>query len=182
MKAKFIDLSLKNNINKIRNISKNNSIIHCHGVFDLLHIGHIKYFEEAKSLGDILFVSITSDKFVNKGAGRPFFSEQLRCEAVSALKFVDFVTINNNENASDLIKIIKPNIYVKGPDYQFIKDKDDNNLLLEKKAAKSVNASIRYTSGKIHSSSNLINKNMKIFNEEQIKFISSLKKEHRIKK
>ena len=114
MKAKFIDLSLKNNINKIRNISKNNSIIHCHGVFDLLHIGHIKYFEEAKSLGDILFVSITSDKFVNKGAGRPFFSEQLRCEAVSALKFVDFVTINNNENASDLIKIIKPNIYVKG--------------------------------------------------------------------
>ncbi len=173
---KYIDLSLKKNITKIRNISKTNTIIHCHGVFDLLHIGHIKYFEEAKSLGDILFVSITSDKFVNKGTGRPFFNQKLRCEAVSALKCVDFVTINNHENSSDLIKLMKPNIYVKGPDYQFIKDKDDKNLLLEKKAAKSVNASIRYTSGKIHSSSNLLNKNMNIFNEEQIKFISSLKK------
>ena len=69
-------------------------IVHCHGVFDLLHIGHIKHFEAAKKMGDLLVVTLTADKYVNKGRGRPAFSENLRAEAVAALAAVDYVAIN----------------------------------------------------------------------------------------
>ena len=54
-----------------------NKIVLCHGVFDVVHIGHIKHFEKAKEFGDILIVSITADKYVNKGPGKPLFSEKL---------------------------------------------------------------------------------------------------------
>ena len=64
-------------------------IILCHGVFDLLHIGHIKHFNEAKNLGDILIVTVTPDKYVNKGPNRPIFPLAARMESISALKDVD---------------------------------------------------------------------------------------------
>ena len=63
-------------------------IILCHGVFDLLHIGHIKYFQEAKSMGDVLIVTITPDRHVGKGPGRPAFNEKHRAEAIAALDVV----------------------------------------------------------------------------------------------
>ena len=59
---------------------KGKKIVLCHGVFDLLHIGHIKHFKEAKEFGDILVVSLTPDKYINKGPGRPAFNERLRLE------------------------------------------------------------------------------------------------------
>ena len=67
---------------KIQVIKKNKrKIILCHGVFELIHPGHLRHFKEAKSHGDILVVSITPDKFVNKGPGRPFFNEKMICLA-----------------------------------------------------------------------------------------------------
>ena len=74
---------------------KGKRIVLCHGTFDLLHIGHIKHFKEAKKLGDILIVTLTSDKFVNKGPGRPHFNEGQRLEAISSLSAVDYVSLNN---------------------------------------------------------------------------------------
>ena len=62
----------------------------CHGVFDLLHIGHIKYLQEAKSKCDILIVTLTQDKFVNKGPGRPAFNENQRADAIAALNAGEF--------------------------------------------------------------------------------------------
>ena len=73
MRNKQINLS---NFISIKNKLKNKKIVLCHGVFDLLHTGHLNYFESAKKLGEILIVSITSDKFVNKGPGRPYFDEK----------------------------------------------------------------------------------------------------------
>ena len=67
-----------------KKIYNEQTIVHCHGVFDLLHIGHIKYFQEAKSMGDVLVVTITQDRFVNKGPGRPAFNEKLNGIASSA--------------------------------------------------------------------------------------------------
>jgi len=64
-------------------------IVLSHGVFDLLHIGHIRHFTEARKFGDILVVSLTADQFVNKGPNRPAFSETLRAEALSALEVID---------------------------------------------------------------------------------------------
>ena len=83
-------------------------IVHCHGVFDLLHIGHIKHFKKAKKLGDKLVVTLTPDKYVNKGPGRPVFSQDLRSEAVASIDCVDYVAINETPTATYPIKKIKP--------------------------------------------------------------------------
>src|ERR1700722_1754260 len=69
-------------------------VVQCHGVFDLLHIGHIRHFQEAKKSGEILVVTLTPDRFVNKGPHRPVFTETLRAEAIASLEAVDYVAIN----------------------------------------------------------------------------------------
>ena len=71
---------------------KEKKIIHCHGVFDLLHVGHIKHLQKAKQLGDKLIVTITSDKFVNKGPGRRCFLDA--DEQIAAIEAVDYVAIS----------------------------------------------------------------------------------------
>ena len=133
------------------------SLGHCHGVFDLLHIGHIKYFQEAKSLCDFLIVSLTPDEFVNKGPGRPVFSAALRAEAIAALDCVDCVIINLWPTAIDTIKLLKPDFYIKGPDYKILEDDVTGKIFEEKDAIESVGGKLVFTSGEIHSSSHLIN-------------------------
>ena len=89
--------TINNLIKKIQKEKrKNKKVVHCHGVFDLLHIGHVKHFKEAKKNGDFLIVSLTSDKFVNKGQGRPVFNQNLRAEFLSSFSFIDAVIINDN--------------------------------------------------------------------------------------
>ena len=92
---------------------KKKTIVHCHGVFDLLHIGHIKHLEKARKLGDKLVVTLTSDRYVNKGPGRPVFNESLRCEAIAALDAVDYVAINDASTAINPIKTLRPNKKIK---------------------------------------------------------------------
>src|ERR1041385_2884329 len=89
-------------------------IVHCHGVFDLLHIGHIKHLEAARKLGDALVVTLTPDRFVNKGPHRPAFPERLRAEALASLACVDFVSINEWPTAVETIQRLRPDFYVKG--------------------------------------------------------------------
>ena len=113
-------------------------VVHCHGVFDLLHIGHIRHFQKAKELGDVLVVTITQDKFVNKGDGRPAFTEQLRAEALAALDCIDFVCINQWPLSADTIRLLKPHVYVKGSDYKQSDDDHTGGILLEEEAIKSV--------------------------------------------
>ena len=88
----------------------------CHGVFDLVHVGHLKYFDQAKKLGDVLVVSVTSDRYVNKGNSRPVFSLSKRIFS-KKLKNVDYVIQSNSPTSEKIIKKIKPDIYCKGPDY-----------------------------------------------------------------
>ena len=92
-------------------------IVHCHGVFDLLHPGHFRHFEAARRLGDVLIVTLTRDEFVNKGPGRPVFNQRLRAESVAALASVDFVAINDWPTAVNTINLLRPDIYVKGSEY-----------------------------------------------------------------
>jgi len=70
-------------------------VVHCHGVFDLLHPGHILHFQAARGLGDILVVTITRDAYVDKGPGRPVFKERLRAESLAALEVIDYVAFND---------------------------------------------------------------------------------------
>jgi len=170
---------------KIKNISELSSIInelkvegkkvvHCHGVFDLLHIGHIKHFEEAKALGNVLIVSITPDEFVNKGPGRPAFSAMLRLEGLAALEAVDYVIANKWPTANEIIKELKPNIYCKGPDYKDPLDDITGKISEEEEAIISVGGKIIYTDDVTFSSSSLLNKFGDLHSNEQNTFIKKI--------
>lgn len=90
------------------------TVVLCHGVFDLLHIGHIKHLESARKMGDKLFVTLTPDRWVNKGPHRPVFTEQLRAEALAALQCVDGVAVNLWPTAVETIHLLQPHLFVKG--------------------------------------------------------------------
>jgi len=151
--------------------SKGKKVVHCHGVFDLLHIGHIKHFEEARSLGDCLIVTITPDEFVHKGPNRPAFTTALRLEALAALESIDFVSANKWPIAVETIKILQPDIYCKGPDYENHADDVTGKIDDEEQAIESVGGKICYTEGITFSSSSLLNKFGYVYNEAQKSFI-----------
>ena len=132
-------------------------IIHCHGVFDLLHPGHIRHFKEAKSKGDVLVVSITSDRYVNKGPNRPIFNQQLRAESIAALSFVDFVSINDAPDVISAIKFIKPDYYIKGKEYENASKDITGKIEKEADEVKKYGGKVHFTDGIVFSSSSLIN-------------------------
>lgn len=118
-------------LNKIKNIKellfivkelkkKNKKIVFTNGCFDILHLGHIRYLNEAKKLGDILIVAVNSDSSVLKlkGSKRPLYPEYARLEALAALCCVDYVTIFEELDPHKIISQIIPHILVKGGDYQ----------------------------------------------------------------
>ena len=94
-------------------------IVLANGCFDLFHVGHIRYLAGAKALGGCLIVGINSDEQVRKlkGENRPFMPEQDRAEIISALRFVDLVTIFNEPTVEELIRAIRPDFHAKGTDY-----------------------------------------------------------------
>ena len=160
---------IKNKLNKLR--LKNKKIVLCHGVFDLVHLGHIKHFKSAKSFGDYLIVSLTANKFIKKGPGRPLFNQQQRLEYLKEIKVIDDVIISNSSSAEDIIKLIKPDFYVKGPDYKD-NDKDKTKkIIYEKKLVEKFSGKIKYTDDDIYSSTQIINSLNFVFNENQREFI-----------
>lgn len=170
-----------NNLKKIENIRKKNPNIKiglCHGVFDLLHHGHLQYFKESKKNCDLLIVSLTADKYINKGPGRPYFNLYQRKKMLEELKTIDFVIPSNFKTSVELIKKIKPNYYFKGPDYKNHKKDISENILREMKAIKSVGGKFVTTTGKIYSSSKLINSELNLLSDFQKKFINIIKNKH----
>ena len=108
----------------IENLKKQNKIIvTTNGVFDILHLGHIKYLEKAKKLGDILIVAINSDSSVKqiKGPERPINNQETRAETLAALEFINYIIIFNETDPVKILSEIKPNIHVKGGDYKINK-------------------------------------------------------------
>jgi rfaE bifunctional protein nucleotidyltransferase chain/domain len=93
-------------------------LVLCHGTFDLLHVGHLRFLEAAGAFGDRLVVTLTADEFVNKGPGRPIFGEAERAYAISRIKGVDEVAICRGPTGIKMIEKFKPSIYVKGGDYK----------------------------------------------------------------
>ena len=151
-------------------------IVLCHGVFDVVHFGHVSHFKAAKKSGDFLVVSITEDKFVNKGPGKPIFNSKIRAEFLSNLSCVDYVIINNSKTSISLIKKLKPNFYVKGLDYKNNNKDITGEIKNEIRAIKSVGGKIIYTDEFSSSSSKLINSYFNYLNLDQKNFIKKLKK------
>src|SRR5690349_18924170 len=102
--------------NEVR--AEGRTVVHCHGCFDIAHPGHIHHLQVAKSLGDVLVVSVSSDSNVNKGAARPLIPDDLRAGSLAALECVDWVYLNPQPTAVELIAQLKPDIYIKGREYE----------------------------------------------------------------
>lgn len=152
------------------------TIAHCHGVFDLLHPGHIKHLETAKEKSDILIVTITKDQYVNKGPGRPIFNQNLRAESIAAFECVDYVAINDSPTAVEAIKKLKPTFYVKGNDYSKRDEDITGKIYAEERAVRSVGGSIIFTDEISFSSSKLINTFLIPYPEEAKDFFHRFKK------
>ena len=151
--------------------SEGRRIVLCHGVFDLLHIGHIRYLKKAKALGDILVVTVTPDLHVNKGPHRPAFPERLRVEAVAALADVDEVALNDWQTAVQTIKRLKPHVYAKGAEFR---DRPTPEIRLEMEALDEVQGELVYIEDVTSSSSYLLNKYLSPFPDDINRYLSDL--------
>ena len=135
-------------------------IVHCHGCFDLMHPGHIKYFQAAKRMGDILVVTVTPDIYVDKGLGRPVFNHDLRVESIAALECVDYVSINKWPTAEETLRLLRPDIYVKGQEFERLED-ETGKIQKEYDVVKEIGAEIRFTHEIVFSSTKLLNQYFK---------------------
>lgn len=155
-------------------------IVQCHGVFDLLHPGHIKHLNEARKQGDKLVVTITPDRFVNKGPGRPAFNEQLRSETLAALACVDYVVVNETPDAVHCIKKIKPTIYVKGLEYKDHGADVTGKISEESQAVEENGGIVHYTDDMVFSSSSLLNRYFDPISPEINQFINKFKQSYNV--
>tara|TARA_R110000824_G_scaffold392751_2_gene591336 strand:+ start:5734 stop:7239 length:1506 start_codon:yes stop_codon:yes gene_type:complete len=161
-----------------KNIAPNKTIGLCHGVFDVLHVGHIEHLKQAKENCDILVVSLTNDQYVNKGPDRPFFSISHRLNVISSLEFVDLITVSNNPSSEYIIKCLKPDYYMKGVEY---KEKEDltNKIDLEQKCLEENGGKILFIANEnVFSSSKLLNQSL--MSEDLLGFIKDLKAEYSV--
>ena len=140
--------------------SEGEKVVLCHGCFDLMHPGHIKHFQAAKKMGNILIVTVTPDIYVDKGSTRPVFNEKLRAESIAALECVDFVAINKWPTAEETLRLLRPDIYAKGQEFENMEDKT-GKLQKEKKILKEIGTQMCYTHEIIFSSTELIKKYFK---------------------
>ncbi|MBO89517.1 MAG: cytidyltransferase [Rickettsiales bacterium] len=151
------------------------NVVLCHGVFDLLHMGHVRHLSEAKSHGDVLIVSITADAFVNKGPGKPVFSENLRAEMLSSLAVVDYVTINRTPDAEGLLEVLQPNFYVKGSDYRDEDTDITGKISLERKAVETYGGKLVFTNNITFSSTELLNRHFEVFEPQVRDFLNRMR-------
>ena len=118
MNPKIVELEeLSDRCEKLRSAGK--KIVATNGCFDLLHVGHVRYLQAARSLGDLLIVGLNGDRSVHdlKGAGRPITAQSDRAEILAALECVDLITIFPEIQATKFLAAVRPAVYVKGGDY-----------------------------------------------------------------
>ena len=143
--------------------AKGLKVVLAHGVYDLVHMGHVRHLEAALREGDLLMVTITADHLVNKGPGRPIFSEDLRAEMLAALEYVDWVGVSLAHSAEGVLEIIKPDVYVKGADYENPDDDVTGNIISERNVVEKHGGQIVFTKDISFSSSELINKYLDVY-------------------
>jgi len=131
----------------------NKVVAMCHGCFDILHMGHLRHFEAARAMADVLVITVTPDRFVNKGPNRPIFPEAQRAEVLAGLGVVDWVAVNRWATAVETIHVIRPSLFIKGQEYEFRSKQDDPHLFAEVRAVEEVGGKPAFTRNKFTSSS-----------------------------
>ena len=155
-------------------------VVYAHGVFDLLHVGHVRHLETARQHGSFLVVTITADAFVNKGPGRPAFPDYLRAEMLAALVHVDAVAINHEYTAENAIRLLKPDVYVKGAEYSDAQADVTGKITAEREAVESGGGKIVFTDEVTFSSSNLINRHFTTHDPSTHAFLDAMRGEGKL--
>ena len=150
----------------------------CHGVFDLLHPGHIIHLEQAKGMADVLVVSVTAAKYVRKGPGRPYFDDEMRMKVLAALECVDYVMLSQGYTVDDIIETVEPDIYVKGEEYARAEDDITGKIVEEKALVEKHGGRLGFTTGQVFSSTKLINIAMSGLSEEVRMFMEDFQTRH----
>ncbi len=153
-------------------------LVLAHGVFDLLHMGHVRHLEEARSFGDMLVVSVTADRFVNKGPGRPVFSQILRAEMLAALAYVDWVIVSEAPTAEMVIETVKPDVFVKGIEYSDERADVTGKIVSEREAVERNGGTIAFTHDITFSSSELINRYVMQYEPQVKAFLDSVREKN----
>ena len=157
---------------------QNKTVVLCHGVFDLLHYGHIEHLQEAKSQGDILVVSVTAAKYVNKGPGRPYFNDNQRMSFLASIEFVDYVMLSEAVTVHKIVENVQPDIYVKGAEYAVAANDVTGNISSEKEIVEKYGGHIYFTKGEVYSSTKLLNKFFGALPETVVKESNDLRKKY----
>ena len=169
----------KENIEVIQQLKKEGkTIVLCHGVFDLVHPGHIIHFQEAKKLGDILVVSVTAAKYVRKGPGRPYFDDEMRLKFLEAIACIDYVMLSEGYTVDDIVEAIKPDFYVKGKEYAKPEDDITGKIDSEADLVRRHGGDIAYTAGQVFSSTRLINHALPVFSPDVKAFMEGFHQEY----
>ena len=139
---------------RIRERFRDRRIVHCHGAFDLVHIGHLIHFDEARALGEVLVVTITGDSHITKKRSVTF-SESHRARQVAALEIVDYVAILEEPTALSAIEALRPDVYVKGPEYADLALDKSRSIYHEMRVLEGYGGRMHFTSGDTFSSTKL---------------------------
>jgi len=153
-------------------------IVLCHGVFDLLHYGHIEHLTDAKKQGDVLVVSVTAAKYVNKGPGRPYFSDEQRLAFLASLEMVDYVMLSEAVTVHDIVRYVQPDIYAKGKEYATAEDDLTGNIGSEQEIVEKYGGRIYFTDGQVYSSTKLLNNFFAALPEEVYELAYGLKRKY----
>ena len=158
--------------------AEHKTIALCHGVFDLLHPGHIIHFEQAKEMGDVLVVSVTAAQYVRKGPGRPYFNDEMRLKVLSSIQYIDYVILSDGYTVDDIIEAVEPDAYIKGDEYA--KDEDDitGKIKEERELVEKHGGRVRFTTGQTFSSTRLINTALSGLSEEAGQYMREFKSRH----
>jgi cytidyltransferase-like protein len=139
---------------RIRERFRDRRIIQCHGAFDLVHLGHLRHFEEAKAMGDILVVTVTGDRHITKKRAVTFTEDQ-RARQVAALEVVDYVAVIQEPSALSAIDALHPDVYVKGPEYADLALDKGRSIYHEMQVLERYGGKMHFTSGETYSSTKL---------------------------
>lgn len=157
-----------------------NRIALCHGVFDLVHPGHITHLEQAKAKADVLVVSITAARYVRKGLGRPYFNDEQRMNFLSAIECVDYVILSEGYTVGDIVENVEPDLYVKGAEYAREEEDLTGMMTKERLLVEEHGGKVAYTEGEVFSSTKLINTAMSGLPPEVIEYMQYFKVCHSI--
>jgi cytidyltransferase-like protein len=158
--------------------SRRQTLVLTHGVFDVVHPGHVRHFESARRHGDALAVAVVSDRHASHGPHPPFFNQRLRAESLAALQMVDYVLVVDSPSPVGAIRKVRPGVYLRGIENGHRHDAQTEQLLAEERAVSEVGGRIEGSvPAELHSSRTL-NTHFPAFSDQAASFLKEFRKRH----